>query len=161
VRQVHRRRQPQSFTGAARNTRIADTCVVFRQWHISTTAGLIASMAAIVALGVLYEWLRTFQGTVDRRIARRLLAAGKAKARGGSTSGRDTPEMEEDTTLLGGVRASFKAGCVRSYIIGAICVLIICMTAVPARQFLCMRARCGPRYTARRYSCPSSLCSSS
>jgi hypothetical protein len=100
------------LTRRDRNTNIEGTCIVFREWRISSTTGLLLSMAAIVALGVLYEWLRVFQGTVDRRIARRMLAAGKGKGRGPSLSGRSTPEAErsEDAGLLGGVRASLKPG---------------------------------------------------
>ena len=33
-------------------------CIVFRQWHIRTTAGLIFSLLAVVALGAGYEALR-------------------------------------------------------------------------------------------------------
>ncbi|TFY62557.1 hypothetical protein EVJ58_g3792 [Rhodofomes roseus] len=40
------------------NTQIEDTCVVFDWWHIRSTAGFVASFFVIVALGVLYEWLR-------------------------------------------------------------------------------------------------------
>jgi solute carrier family 31 (copper transporter), member 1 len=68
-------------------------------------------MIAIAALGVFYEWLRAYQGVVDRRIAARLLASGKGKAR--SVSGRSTPEIEssEHVGLLGGIRG-YKATCV-------------------------------------------------
>ncbi len=38
------------------NTR--NLCIVFRQWHIRSTAGLVFSLLAVVALGVGYEALR-------------------------------------------------------------------------------------------------------
>ena len=60
---------------------------------------------AIVALGVLYEWLREAQTIADRRIAATLSAQGKGKARTDSTvSGRDSPELDhEETGLLTGL----------------------------------------------------------
>ncbi len=33
-------------------------CIVFRQWHIQSTAGLIFSLLAVVALAAGYEALR-------------------------------------------------------------------------------------------------------
>ncbi|EIW62651.1 Ctr-domain-containing protein [Trametes versicolor FP-101664 SS1] len=92
------------------NTQIADTCIVFRSWHISSTTAFVFSCAVVVGLGVLYEWLRAAQRTLDRRIAATLSAQGKGKAaaastsRGeGSVSGRNSPEWEsEEAGLLTG-----------------------------------------------------------
>ncbi|KAI0358558.1 Ctr-domain-containing protein [Trametes cingulata] len=93
------------------NTQIEDTCIVFRSWHISSTAAFVFSCAAVVGLGVLYEWLRAAQRTLDRRIAAALRAQGKGKAAVrlagpegvGSVSGRDSPEIEsEEAGLLTG-----------------------------------------------------------
>ncbi|KAH9858446.1 Ctr-domain-containing protein [Lenzites betulinus] len=88
------------------NTQIEDTCIVFRSWHISSTAAFVLSCAVVVGLGVLYEWLRAAQRTLDRRIAATLSAQGKGKgpaAGGGSVSGRDSPEYEsEEAGLLTG-----------------------------------------------------------
>jgi copper transporter 1 len=82
---------------------------VFRQWRIGGAGTLLLSMAAVAALGVLYEGTRVYAAGADRRVAARLLAAGKGKAR----SGRSTPEAEaaEDVGLLRGGRG-IKAGCV-------------------------------------------------
>ena len=33
-------------------------CIVFRQWHVRSTAGLVLSLLAVVALGAGYELLR-------------------------------------------------------------------------------------------------------
>ena len=61
------------------NTQVADTCVVFRSWHISGPAALFGSCVAIAALGVLYEYLRVASARLDRRIAATLSAQGKGK----------------------------------------------------------------------------------
>ncbi|KAI0929937.1 hypothetical protein AcV5_006774 [Taiwanofungus camphoratus] len=85
------------------NTQIENTCIVFRSWHISSNTHFVLSCIAIVALGVLYEWLRVAQRDVDLRIARRLIAEGKGKART-TRSGRNTPESDsEGAGLLTGV----------------------------------------------------------
>ncbi|KAH9892675.1 Ctr copper transporter family-domain-containing protein [Cubamyces lactineus] len=97
------------------NTQIEDTCIVFRSWHISSKAAFVLSCAAVVGLGVLYEWLRAAQRTLDRRIAATLRAQGKGKAAAGGlgsgagrgagveVSGRSTPECEsEEAGLLTG-----------------------------------------------------------
>ncbi|KAH9935771.1 Ctr copper transporter [Fomitopsis serialis] len=91
------------------NTQIEDTCVVFKWWHVRSTAGFVASFFAIVALGVLYEWLRVAARDADRLIAKRLVAEGKGKAR--IRSGRATPESDSEAAgLLGGERAARKVG---------------------------------------------------
>jgi hypothetical protein len=91
----------------SRNTNIVDTCVVFRQWHISSTSSFIFSCLIIVALGVLYEYLRAFQKSFDRRIAASLSGTkgkGRIRLSGSSGSGRSTPEsnQEEESGLLNG-----------------------------------------------------------
>ncbi|KAI0084874.1 Ctr copper transporter [Irpex rosettiformis] len=83
------------------NTQIQDTCIVFRSWHISSTQSFIFSCLVIVALGVLYEWLREAQKIADRKIAATLSAQGKGKAR---VSGRTSPEDHEEAGLLTGLR---------------------------------------------------------
>jgi hypothetical protein len=67
-------------------------------------------MLAIIALGAFYEWLRSYAGAVDRRIARKMLVSGKGKGRRPS-SGRSTPEAEtsEEVGLLGDLKG-YKAG---------------------------------------------------
>ncbi|KAI0335118.1 hypothetical protein GY45DRAFT_985564 [Cubamyces sp. BRFM 1775] len=90
------------------NTQIEDTCIVFRSWHISSHTAFVLSCAAVVGLGVLYEWLRAAQRTLDRRIAATLRAQGKGKAAAGIGAGvevsdRSTPECEsEEAGLLTG-----------------------------------------------------------
>ncbi|RDA90133.1 hypothetical protein CP533_0753 [Ophiocordyceps camponoti-saundersi (nom. inval.)] len=48
-------------------------CIVFRQWHIRSTASLIFSLLAVVLLAMLYEALRAlsrrFEAGQERRIA--------------------------------------------------------------------------------------------
>jgi copper transporter 1 len=75
-----------------RNTQIIDTCIVFRSWHVTSTAYFAGSCLAIVALGVFYEYLRAFSKSVDTRIALALVASGKGKrAASGTRSGRSSP----------------------------------------------------------------------
>lgn len=62
-------------TRESRNTQVVDTCIVFRSWHVSSTAAFLVSCAVIMGLGVLYEALRVFQKNLDARIARELVAS--------------------------------------------------------------------------------------
>ena len=85
-----------------RNTQIQDTCIVFSSWHITSTQSFVFSFFVIVALGVLYEWLREAQKAADRKIAATLSAQGKGKSR---VSGRTSPaEDHEEAGLLTGLR---------------------------------------------------------
>ncbi|KAI6046139.1 copper transporter [Pisolithus marmoratus] len=89
------------------NTQIINTCVVFRSWHIRTHTQFVASIIAILLLGVLYEYLRFVQQSVNRRIVARL-GKGKRAASPISASGRNTPEggtASEVVGLLNGRRA--------------------------------------------------------
>ncbi|KAJ7772661.1 Ctr copper transporter family-domain-containing protein [Mycena maculata] len=86
------------------NTQIIDTCIVFRSWHVGSKAAFFGSCIAIVALGVLYEYLRAFSKSLDTRIALALVASGKGKrTTSGVRSGRSSPS-EEDAALLTGRR---------------------------------------------------------
>jgi copper transporter 1 len=81
------------------NTQIIDTCVVFPSWHIRSSAQFVFSFAAIVFLGVLYEYLRLFQRDVDARIRERVNKGKRAASP--PVSGRSTPgERGEETGLL-------------------------------------------------------------
>ena len=81
-----------------RNTQIVDTCIVFPQWHISSNASFILSFFVIVALGVLYEWLRVVQKQFDIVIAQKLAAEQP------SLSGRSSPHREDDTLMGRGTK---------------------------------------------------------
>ncbi|KAH9484858.1 Copper transport protein ctr6 [Psilocybe cubensis] len=82
------------------NTDIIDTCIVFKSWHIRTSTGFLLSCLAIVALGVLYEYLRGVQRDLDKRIALSL-AAGKAKGRERSrTRDGDSGQSEGNVATL-------------------------------------------------------------
>jgi copper transporter 1 len=102
------RRTPQ------RNTQIINTCIVFPQWHIKSNSSFVLSFLVIVALGVLYEYLREVQKDVDRRIAVGLRASGAERvSRTGSREGRGGREGSsevEDAGLLTGRRVLKKAG---------------------------------------------------
>ena len=84
-----------------------DTCIVFPSWHIRTYPQFLLSFLAIVALGVLYEWLRAFARGVDKRVARGIVKNEKGKS-SASASGRVSPtaneDGEEDSGLLTGRR---------------------------------------------------------
>lgn len=47
-------------------------CIVFRQWHIRTTPGLIVSLIAIVLIGMGYEALRSVSRSYEAAAEKRL-----------------------------------------------------------------------------------------
>ncbi|PPQ92990.1 hypothetical protein CVT25_000191 [Psilocybe cyanescens] len=77
------------------NTDIIDTCVVFRSWHIRTSSAFLLSCLAIVALGVLYEYLRNFQRTLDRHIALSLAGESSSSPSAQKAKGRDRSNSRE------------------------------------------------------------------
>ncbi|KAI0001367.1 Ctr-domain-containing protein [Russula compacta] len=86
------------------NTQIVDTCIVFKQWHISSRFTFALSFVVIIFISVGYEYLRAYQRTVDRHIA---LALCRGKGRDKSpVSGRNSPELSgpdvEEAGLLSG-----------------------------------------------------------
>ncbi|KAF5348624.1 hypothetical protein D9758_006858 [Tetrapyrgos nigripes] len=85
------------------NTQIIDTCIVFPSWHIRSNSGFVWSFFAIVLLGILYEYLRVFQKTVDQRIA---LSLTKGKSRSGHSSRSNSPTTEERGLLSGGLKSA-------------------------------------------------------
>ncbi|KAI0311989.1 copper transporter [Amylostereum chailletii] len=74
------------------NTQIVDTCIVFKQWHISSNTVFAFSFLAIIAISVAYEWLRAYQKSVDVRVA---LALSRGKGRS-PVSGRSSPALSGD-----------------------------------------------------------------
>lgn len=95
------------------NTQIIDTCVVFRQWHIHSNLQFFFSFLAIVALGLLYEYLRVFSRDFDKRIAMKLrIQSGRRTPL--TTSGQSSPERRgdgvEEIGLLNGLRVARKQG---------------------------------------------------
>ena len=86
------------------NTQVADTCVVFRAWHVSGPATLALSCAAVVALGVLYEYLRGAGARLDRRVAATLKARQAAVSAAAAGDGGDA----EETGLLTGLSAKVR-----------------------------------------------------
>lgn len=49
-------------------------CIVFRQWHVRSTPGLIASLIAVVLLAMGYEALRALSRKYENAVSRRILA---------------------------------------------------------------------------------------
>lgn len=95
------------------NTQIIDTCIVFKQWHIHSNLQFFFSFLAVVALGMLYEYLRVFSRDFDKRIGVKL------RTRNGrrtplTASGHSSPERRgddaEETGLLNGLRVARKQG---------------------------------------------------
>lgn len=82
------------------NTQIINTCVVFPSWHIHTHTQFVFSLAVVLLLGVLYEYLRFFQQSVNRRIATKL-GKGKRVASPVSDSGRSTPDRGAASEVVG------------------------------------------------------------
>jgi len=73
------------------NTQIEDTCIVFRQWHISSRFVFAISFLVVIFISLGYEYIRAYQRNVDRRIA---LALCRGKARdSGAVSGRTSPGL--------------------------------------------------------------------
>ncbi|KAI0256221.1 Ctr copper transporter [Lactifluus subvellereus] len=87
------------------NTQIVDTCIVFKQWHISSRFAFVLSFIAIIFMSFGYEYLRAYQRIVDQRIAL-MLSRGKARDKG-PVSGRSSleqsgPDDIEEAGLLSG-----------------------------------------------------------
>jgi len=80
------------------NYQIVDTCIVFRSWHVSSTTSFVLSFFAIVAIGVFYEWLRSYQKVVDRKI---VAVESKGKVRSGASRDASRERTQEDVSLLG------------------------------------------------------------
>ncbi|KXN90785.1 Copper transport protein ctr6 [Leucoagaricus sp. SymC.cos] len=75
------------------NTNVIDTCIVFRSWHITSTTAFVFSFFVVVALGVLYEYLRNFCRRFDQNLAESLRGKGKARIRLPSTN--TSPERND------------------------------------------------------------------
>ncbi|KAI0302577.1 Ctr copper transporter [Russula brevipes] len=94
------------------NTQIEDTCIVFKQWHISSRFVFALSFLAIIFISLGYEYLRAYQRSVDWRIAQ-ALSRGKGRDKG-SVSGRSGPELSgqdsEEAGLLPGPPKKLAAG---------------------------------------------------
>jgi len=80
------------------NTQIQDTCIVFESWHISSTFSFVVSFFVIVAIGLFYEWLRSFQKAFDKQLLHR---ESKGKVRLGGNSRDGSRERSEEDGLLG------------------------------------------------------------
>ena len=81
-----------------RNTQIEDTCIVFRQWHISSHFVFVFSYIAIIFISLGYEYLRAYQRIVDRRIAQ-ALSRGKGRDKS-AVSGCSTVVLSRIAQML-------------------------------------------------------------
>lgn len=55
-------------------------CIVFRQWHVRSTASLIFSLLAIIILGIGYEALRALSRQYEAALAARIEAMPRKPA---------------------------------------------------------------------------------
>jgi solute carrier family 31 (copper transporter), member 1 len=49
-------------------------CIVFRQWHIRSTASLVISLIAVVLLAMGYEGLRSLSARYEAAVTKRINA---------------------------------------------------------------------------------------
>ena len=99
-------------------------CIVFRQWHIRSTAGLIISLIAVVAIGAGYEALREAIRRYEHSVNKRVEATPS------------DPDTETTPFLSAGqnrVQASKKAHLVKAVLYGvqnfyAFMIMLIFMT---------------------------------
>ncbi|KAG5938765.1 hypothetical protein E4U60_001189 [Claviceps pazoutovae] len=62
-------------------------CIVFRQWHVRSTPGLIASLIAVVLLAMGYEALRALSRKYENAVYRRILAMPRQSHENASKQG--------------------------------------------------------------------------
>ncbi|KAG6087025.1 hypothetical protein E4U31_002010 [Claviceps sp. LM219 group G6] len=62
-------------------------CIVFRQWHVRSTPGLIASLIAVVLLAMGYEALRALSRKYENAVNRRILAMPRQSQENASKQG--------------------------------------------------------------------------
>ncbi|KZP34496.1 Ctr copper transporter, partial [Athelia psychrophila] len=115
------------------NTQIEDTCIVFPGWHIRSSFAFALSFLAIVALGVLYEYLRVVRAGLDRRVAADLRARGREVKR--SRSGGREREMGRGagSPEAGGEGDAEEAGLISGRRVGKAAVAIGTPIPAPAR----------------------------
>jgi hypothetical protein len=136
-----------------RNTQIEDTCIVFKQWHISSRFVFALSFLAIILISLGYEYLREYQRNLDRRIA---LALSRSKVRSKAVSGRSTPEQSgpevEEAGLLSGLPK------VSAWYVPVLysCALLMLSRHPSVRQSRSIPAFCALRSMAFKFSCRSS-----
>ncbi|KAG5989284.1 hypothetical protein E4U54_004378 [Claviceps lovelessii] len=62
-------------------------CIVFRQWHVRSTPGLIASLLAVVFLAMGYEALRALSRKYEHAVNRRIVAMPRQNQENASRQG--------------------------------------------------------------------------
>ncbi|ODN75948.1 hypothetical protein L202_05929 [Cryptococcus amylolentus CBS 6039] len=68
------------------NNQVADTCVVFRSWHISGTWTMVLSCLIIIAISLFYSYLLHYIKQYDRQVAYNVYSSQQS----GSASRRDS-----------------------------------------------------------------------
>ncbi|KZT39068.1 Ctr copper transporter [Sistotremastrum suecicum HHB10207 ss-3] len=77
------------------NTQIIDTCIIFREWHISSNGLFALSFFGILGLAIVYEGLRLLQTSIE------VSTAQKEVATEGTSLGR-LPDIGESNPLIQG-----------------------------------------------------------
>ena len=95
-----------------RNTQIINTCIIFRQWHITSRTAFVLSLIVIAGLGVLFEYLRVAQRTFDARIALSLARhkSGRSRSPSPAIASGSEAEIAESERLLGTRRSPRRDG---------------------------------------------------
>ncbi|WOO80365.1 Copper transport protein CTR2 [Vanrija pseudolonga] len=82
------------------NHQVADTCVVFRSWHVAGWTGMVVSCLAIIAISVGYAALLAHTRAYERRVAAALAAQANAGTPTSSYSAVDTAPRGEQVFKL-------------------------------------------------------------
>ncbi|KAL7418895.1 copper transpport protein [Cryptotrichosporon argae] len=84
------------------NSQVADTCVVFRSWHIHGWMTLLVSCLAIIALSISYAFLLSFIRHYDRTLAYGVYADSRG-------AGRRESAVERRQSLIPPVPTGYSA----------------------------------------------------
>ncbi|WVQ80452.1 hypothetical protein IAT38_002557 [Cryptococcus sp. DSM 104549] len=87
------------------NNQVADTCVVFRSWHISGTWTMILSCLTIIGISLFYSYLLHYIKNLDRQIAVTLYSGAQPHRRERGERG----EGSSGTGLIPPVPAGYNA----------------------------------------------------
>lgn len=100
-------------------------CIVFRQWHVRSTPGLIVSLAAVVLLAMGYEALRALSRTYEDAINQRLSVMPHDEAHNETTSFLAPGRNQENASKRGHVIKAVLYGVQNFY---AFMLMLIFMT---------------------------------
>ncbi|UOH83897.1 hypothetical protein LQV05_006635 [Cryptococcus neoformans] len=85
------------------NNQVADTCVVFRSWHISGTWTMILSCLVIIGISVFYSYLLHYIKDYDRHVAAAIYSSTQQGRRDRDGSPAETGFIPPIPTAYGGI----------------------------------------------------------